>query len=228
MVIDWDAVKAVRIPEGDCKRVAINGTIVWEKGGLPSEYRQVEYIEGDGASWINTGIPISTVSALTTNWSFTFAVRNFDKRFQIVAGANNKFKQFVITNNRNIRGDWYLGTYIGADNVLSNMIVNTPYTISQTDGFLVTDTTTKEIIATSKSDIPFTLLARADNATTVEQSTITVGRLYGFTLTDNGVDRMNLVPCYRIADGEIGMYDLVNGVFYTNSGSGTFIKGEDV
>lgn len=39
---------------------------------------------------------------------------------------------------------------------------------------------------------------------------------------------MNLVPCYRKSDGEIGMYDLVNGVFYTNSGSGTFIKGDDV
>ena len=226
MAIEWSAVKAVKIPEGDCKRVAINGTIVWEKGGLPSEYQQVAYIEGDGKSWINTGIPISTVSALNTNWSFTFSVRNFNKRFQIVAGANSKFKQFVIMNNKNIRGDWVLGTISGS--VLSGMIANTPYTISQEDGFLVTDTSTQEIKTTSDSDIPFTLLARADDATRVEPSTITVGRLYGFTLTDNGVDRMNLVPCYRKQDGEIGMYDLVNGVFYTNSGSGTFIKGEDV
>lgn len=33
---------------------------------------------------------------------------------------------------------------------------------------------------------------------------------------------------HQYNNGEIGMYDLVNGVFYTNSGSGTFIKGEDV
>jgi hypothetical protein len=39
---------------------------------------------------------------------------------------------------------------------------------------------------------------------------------------------MDFVPCYRIADSVIGMYDVVNDVFYTNNGSGTFSKGSDV
>ena len=38
----------------------------------------------------------------------------------------------------------------------------------------------------------------------------------------------NFIPCYRKSDTEIGLYDLVNDVFYTNAGSGTFIKGNDV
>ena len=36
------------------------------------------------------------------------------------------------------------------------------------------------------------------------------------------------VPCYRIADSIIWLYDLVNGVFYTNSWSWTFTKWNDV
>ena len=44
----------------------------------------------------------------------------------------------------------------------------------------------------------------------------------------NDVLVRDLVPCYRKADNEIGMYDLVNGVFYTNAGTGTFTKGGDV
>ena len=38
----------------------------------------------------------------------------------------------------------------------------------------------------------------------------------------------NYIPCYRKADNVIGLYDKVNGVFYTNAGSGTFLKGSDV
>ena len=36
------------------------------------------------------------------------------------------------------------------------------------------------------------------------------------------------VPCYRRSDGVIGLYDMENNLFYTNSGSGTFVKGADV
>lgn len=38
----------------------------------------------------------------------------------------------------------------------------------------------------------------------------------------------NFIPCYRKSDGEIGMYDTVSKTFYTNAGTGTFLKGEDV
>lgn len=39
---------------------------------------------------------------------------------------------------------------------------------------------------------------------------------------------LNLIPCYRISDGTIGMYDTVAGVFYVNVGAGTFTKGSDI
>ena len=38
----------------------------------------------------------------------------------------------------------------------------------------------------------------------------------------------HLVPCYRTADGVIGMYDLVTAAFFTNAGGGHLIKGSDV
>jgi hypothetical protein len=39
------------------------------------------------------------------------------------------------------------------------------------------------------------------------------GKMYSARFTRNGVDIYNFVPCYRIADGKIGMYDTVNNVF---------------
>ena len=47
-----------------------------------------------------------------------------------------------------------------------------------------------------------------------------------FSLTSDGI--IDLVPCYRKSDGEIGMYDLVSNTFFTNQGTGTFLKGADV
>lgn len=43
-----------------------------------------------------------------------------------------------------------------------------------------------------------------------------------------GTIMLNLIPCYKISDGTIGMYDSVAGVFYANTGAGAFIKGPDI
>lgn len=53
-------------------------------------------------------------------------------------------------------------------------------------------------------------------------------KLYSMKLYENAVKVRDFIPCYRKSDNEIGLYDLVNGVFYTNAGSGTFAKGADV
>ena len=36
------------------------------------------------------------------------------------------------------------------------------------------------------------------------------------------------VPCYRKADGVIGLYEKHSGTFLTNAGAGSFAKGPDV
>lgn len=50
-------------------------------------------------------------------------------------------------------------------------------------------------------------------------------RVYECYITRNGKTIRNFVPCYRKADHKPGMYDIVNGVFYTNQGTGEFIVG---
>lgn len=54
------------------------------------------------------------------------------------------------------------------------------------------------------------------------------GKLYSFSAYLDGTLVMDLKPCYRTTDNEIGMYDEVNDRFYTNDGTGTFIKGDDI
>ena len=54
------------------------------------------------------------------------------------------------------------------------------------------------------------------------------GKQYMVRIWDNGLLVRDYLPCYRKSDNVIGMLDMVNNVFYTNAGSGTFTKGNNV
>lgn len=54
-------------------------------------------------------------------------------------------------------------------------------------------------------------------------------KLYKLDIYDeNWTQIYDLVPCYRKSDSVIGMYDIINDVFYTNEWTGTFTKWNDV
>lgn len=55
-----------------------------------------------------------------------------------------------------------------------------------------------------------------------------IGKIYSVSLERVGTIVADLVSCYRKADGEIGMYDIVSNTFFTNVGTGTFTKGGNV
>ena len=93
----------------------------------------------------------------------------------------------------------------------------------------------KEILNTTivKSDLgtlntqsyPLTIFAGNDKGTINYKSSI---QLYELKISEGSKVTYHFVPCYRTNDTAIGLYDIMHGVFYTNSGSGSFIKGKNV
>lgn len=55
-----------------------------------------------------------------------------------------------------------------------------------------------------------------------------VGKIYYLKIWDNDVLVRDLVPAKRLSDNSVGMYDTVEGKFYTNAGTGTFTTGSVV
>lgn len=51
-------------------------------------------------------------------------------------------------------------------------------------------------------------------------------RIYSCQIYDNGTLKRNFVPC-KNPSGVVGMYDIVNNVFYQNAGTGTFTAGDE-
>ena len=61
------------------------------------------------------------------------------------------------------------------------------------------------------------------------QATDVKYRLYHFRAYQNNMIIRDMFPCYEKENTlNVGMYDLVNGVFYANNGTGIFYKGPDV
>ena len=48
---------------------------------------------------------------------------------------------------------------------------------------------------------------------------------YSFKIWKGDTLLRDFVPCYRKSDNVLGMYDIVEGEFYTNSGTGQFLAG---
>ena len=218
MAIEWSKVKAVRIPEGDCKRVAINGTIVWEKGGLPSEYQQVEYIEGDGAQYIDLNLSITRASVGYCR--FYFSGSGSVNRF-LFGGRTSGIENNVEFNRNTIQSfSFDYGSYL-VNRIIIHVPVSAWHELNFTNNAITVDENEYQLTTVSDFSTPKTYLFDSYGKPT---GTGWIGRVSAFRLEG----QCDLVPCYRKSDGKIGMYDLVNGVFYTNSGRGTFIKGEDV
>ena len=53
-------------------------------------------------------------------------------------------------------------------------------------------------------------------------------RIYDLKISSGNDIIRDLRPCYRIKDNEIGLYDMITGEFYGNSGTGILVKGKDL
>ena len=93
------------------------------------------------------------------------------------------------------------------------------------NGVELTNVNYKGFALTSEPNYSFYISAvnRNNEATLKPQLTI-----YGWKMYQDDVLVREFVPCYRKSDNEIGLFDIVNGVFYTNDGDGTFLKGNNV
>lgn len=188
---------------------------------LPEEYQQVEYIESTGTQYIDTGyIPMNTSKV------------ELDLQFlDFSSEQNNGIASYSGNNTRIAIGNGYNhdGFYFGVAN--SNLYRGTNDNnrhifyidfLNKNFGYDENSFNFSSNLATI--DRNYTLFARYGQW--VEN--FCKEKLYSAKFYENSILIRNFIPCYRKSDGEIGLYDLVNNVFYTNSGTGTFLKGSDV
>lgn len=201
-----------------------------QKSILPDEYQQVEYIEATGTQYFS----IPYIANQNTNSKGTFQITDIKK-------ANFLFGARVSATAIGCYGlNWgggtpykYYNTYYGNSNdgMTNTNIDDQKHTFEKIRNSLYIDGTLihtrKDTDGTIDFETPNDMVIFACNT----KGTIglqTYSRLSDLSFNEGAEDLFNLIACYRKSDGEIGMYDIVNKVFYTNQGTGEFLKGNDI
>lgn len=184
---------------------------------IPDEYQLVEYIYNGGTAFCR--LPAITP---TNNYSLYCVVLPNANAGDIFGHATSTRFGFGIHNNRvNLFAN---GTYnfsttpqmaihnINTVLITSNVVSNTPYgSSSLNSNFGGTD-----YIGIG------TVYVNGSASTSISNI-----RIYHCYIKDGDTYIYNLYPVYRKSDNKPGMYDIVNGVFYTNQGTGEFTVGPD-
>lgn len=192
---------------------------------LPSQYQQVEYIASTGTQYIDTKIPMSSINRINTKIQFTSFVSNEHQgicgrytsnhsSFQILYNAQDeKISTIWLNQKLSIPKDLEIHEI-----ELSNSKIRIDENSKQIDENLVTDMDSLYIFA-----------RRQDNSgDQIQQQQYSFIKMYEFDIYTNSKLAQRLIPCYRKSDNEVGMYDIINRRFYTNQGTGTFEKGNNV
>ena len=209
---------------------------VWPWTNLPKAYQEVEYILNTNATeYINIGIkPNSNTRsiikfAIDNSTSNSSSTRRFFGSYQpypvYSIGYYNRGSSYTP------RFDIDFGNNAGLYNA-EGISKDVTYTIDfnrNGGNFYLDDTLIGSTTATfSALSTDLVLFGYSNTSNPNGTATDVKYRLYHFQAFQNNTIIRDLFPCYRIADTEVGLFDTVNKVFYTNNGTGIFYKGPDV
>lgn len=208
------------------------GTGVFKAGNeivnIPKEYERLEYLQTDGNQYIDTGwqpaskvlaveFKVNCVSSMATASICGSESSSFSKARWLFTlyGQKNDWQQYPLigTWNNGSGSGYYISTPQNTD-VIARIDYNdgtTTCTSSQGDNW--THTQSGDNITNHKQNLR--LFQNSDT----QRSSI---KMYSYKIWDNNVLVRDFVPVQRKSDGVLGMLDIVNNVFYTNAGTGSF------
>ena len=203
---------------------------------IPTDYQRVEYIESTGTQYIDTGMVLNNGCVITLDFLIAESSVNriiygwrrkgrYTEPYQAMIGANASKTRYVAVGRTStnipqcFRYD--VRNKILIDSVNEQVLVNDIVTDCGADF-----SNGKAFNENGSSEVHPYLFALNNAGTPLAISQDS--RIYRYSVQYEGEVLQDLIPCYRKIDNAAGMYDVVNDVFYTNSGTGTFTKGPDV
>ena len=188
----------------DVEIFGVTGTYEGGGGGssLPADYQEVEYLEFYGAQYIaETGINLAAGDVILTGVSRASGVQSSEELGVLGGNAPDTFELYFYQSTLK-----YYGNIDGS--TITGISANTKYPVSGRMKASATDLSLGRYHADYWHK----------------------GRIWEAAVVRFGGDRLlrRYVPCYRKSDNEAGFYELIQGIFYTNLGTGTIGVGPDV
>lgn len=244
--------KSIYFNNQEVKKVVFNNVIVWKK--LPSEYKEVEYIESNGTQYIDTEIygtektRIDILYEYTSNATSSIILGNRiaskDREFLLGTSINSLpgylflgYRNSGISNNSTDYKDY---------NILINK--NTKYRVFINSGLypspLLKPSSNLILREMYKSvnvnGINYSVPIINENFNTFKtldvfggyasqyNFSLTSAKIYSLKIYSGDILQRDFIPCYKVSTNEVGLYDIVSQRFFTNKGEGVFTKGNNV
>lgn len=210
---------------------------------LPKEYQEVEYLESsDGNQYFSLNNTFGSPETYMEKTVCRVDCSSPDGSSSWLIGCRYNFgsRAFAISLNTNgstySKGCIYFNYGTQAKNPMPNLgedyRVRTSITINKNHLYVNdTDYSSKYGYVEQPFELAgnFILFGGRNTQAGVIYKSIAGTRIY-YVKIDNELsnDHIELIPCYRKSDSKPGMYDIVSGYFYTNLGTGEFLKGPNI
>ena len=201
------------------------------EASLPKEYTQVDYIQGSGTQYIDTGLVLTQDNSVELEISMN--VKNDQNKMLFGTRSGASSNNISINATTNLTLDFNNSNY-STYRTEWNYTINTKYILynskekrviyNEDHNVLAQNTTIcNDTITTPQTATLFYINPKPSN-TWYNAS----AKIYYCKIWNNDTLVRNIIPCIRNSDNEVGMYDLVTNTFYTNQGTGSFTYGEIV
>lgn len=236
-MMDFSGMKELTIGGVKLRELSVDGVKVWQAGRLPAGYTEVEWIETDGASWIDTGVNASlypdgiryaldvyTIRFLsTTSTNYYFGAYDGTTRAGALSYAYSSGEFWLLVGKGAVVSRKCKFEPIGKRIFIEAFSTSTADTATLTiDGQASTRGTT---ITTANMPNANVYLGHSSGISTTSSTKPLVGRIYSFTMAKaDGTPIRDFVPA-KYRDGTVGMFDLVTNTFFGNAGTGTLTAG---
>ena len=189
---------------------------------LPSEYQELEYLEGTGTQYIDTEWTPKSNGYFQIEFEFT-GFFGSDKDWILGRYTDTSF--LLGTKNGSSANLSIWDRTSGYQNIAGTATANYRYLISYdyATGLAIANNYTYSLTKIKTDSYPLYLFRAAPEANYNSKS-----RVYSLVFKENGVIVKHFIPVKKKANSELGMYDIINNKFYTNKGTGTFIAGREV
>ena len=205
-----------------------------EEGLLPKEYQQVEYIESTGTQYIDTKYIPNEKYGFYIDFYFDVEINTTSPSVKLLGSSIKnaggwggvEIASYASTNGGQFtwfsrQSDW-INPNLVSKSRMQCYCINDVYGTSNND---ITVPVEKKIYNNICGSIYLFAIHYEYGAYINTTSNL---RIYEYkTYSDSDITQ-DFIPCYRKSDNVIGMYDTVEEKFYTNQGTGVFIKGPDV
>lgn len=194
---------------------------------IPKEYVRVEYIQTTGTQFIDTGLFPGANLQVETSIEVGSTQQDtsvFGSYLKSTGNSLGSFFHLTPYNNK-----WYVGGNNAEGNFGSySPVVGTKYDI------LFNNADRQVIINDMSLTFPVPITGYTNTTLTISKRGSSNNARYGrfkyfyFKIYDKNTEKYirEFIPCYRKSDNKPGMYELIEGKFYGNDGTGEFTRGD--